>query len=167
MPKRLTTQHVGLAAAAMGIVGAGVVPTMSLVAQQGPSGNNKPGGGSTGPTSGTFELKGNVADLAPDLARTISIKIENASATAIKVTQITVKAGAGKNAAGQATCAATFLGLGPAYAPAQASVQPTNLVVTGNGETTYNFPVKLLASATDGCKSVTFPLTYTGTAVKA
>jgi hypothetical protein len=134
--------------------------------------NNGNGGGngncSSGSDNKTFAISGIVQQLVPGAQRSISLSLTNNASQAINVKTLTVQAADVKNTLGVVVCAASNLLLGSPATAGSGSFSPASLTIAGNATATgVAFPVKLAASAGNGCKSVTWQLTYSGTADQA
>ena len=105
-----------------------------------------------------------VAGLYPSVTgRTLSLALANNDKFAIRVTSLTVSAA---NAPTGCSRTNVVFGTGASAAGGQQTFAP-NLVVAGNGSTTYSVPVSMAAAAPNSCASSTFLLTYSGIAEKA
>jgi hypothetical protein len=116
----------------------------------------------------TFTVTGSITQLVPGAPRNISLSLTNNASQAINVRTITVQAADGRDALGVVVCTATNLLLGTAGTAGSGTISPTALQIAGGATTTgVNFPVRLAPTAGNGCKNVTWQLTYSGTADQA
>ncbi len=120
-----------------------------------------PAGSKPGQQNGTFEIAGSVSGLYPGARADLPLKLENGSNVAIRVQSLTVTAGDARPG-----CGAASLAFGPTYTPREVTLQ-TNIHIPARGEGFTTIPISLLPTAGDACQLATFPLTYSGTAVKA
>ncbi len=121
-----------------------------------------------GSVNKTFAITGSVQQLVPGAQRSLSLSLTNNASQAIKVKTLSVQAADVKDNVGVVVCAASNLLLGSSSTAGSGSMSPSSLQVPGNGTVTgVNFPVRLAASAGNGCKGVTWQLTYSGTADQA
>lgn len=143
-------------------------------------GNNGKGNGNGGSTDGTtpppksFVVSGKIDDgsdpqqkLAPGVARTLSLSVQNLNNQPITITKLTVTA-----APASASCPADLLLLGPSDTPGAAS-QSVRIPVAANNTASQGivagipFEVTLSPSADDDCQGVTWNLSYGGSAVQS
>ena len=116
----------------------------------------------------TFTVTGSVTQLVPGALRTLSLSVKNNASQAINVRTLTVQAADARNALGVVLCPASNLLLGTSGTPGSGSISPTGLQIAGGATgTRISFPVRLSAAAGNGCKSVTWQLTYAGSADQA
>jgi hypothetical protein len=116
----------------------------------------------------TFTVTGSITELVPGGLRNISLSLTNNASQAINVRTITVQAADGRDALGVVVCPASNLLLGTAGSAGSGTISPTALQIAGRATTTgVNFPVRLAPTAGNGCKNVTWQLTYSGTADQA
>ena len=115
----------------------------------------KASGQSNGQANGhkDFIVSGQVENLRPGGSRPMVLTVRNPNSVGIRVTSLTVRAGAAS-----AACQASSLTL-PQWTG--------SLVVPKNGSATLTVQVSLQSSAPDACQGAQWPLTYGGTAVKA
>ena len=100
-----------------------------------------------------FVVSGRVEGLRPGATRPLALTVENPNSVPIRVTSITVAAGAA----------------GPGC-PGSSLVLPRwtgSLAVPKRGTASLSVDVRLLGGAPDACQGAVWPLTYGGTAVKA
>jgi hypothetical protein len=100
-----------------------------------------------------FVVSGQVENLRPGGSRPMVLTVRNPNSVGIRVTSLTVRAGAAS-----AACQASSLTL-PQWTG--------SLVVPKNGTATLTVNVALKSTAPDACQGARWPLTYGGTAVKA
>jgi hypothetical protein len=115
----------------------------------------KAGGPGNGQANGhrDFVMSGQVENLRPGGSRPMVLTVRNPNSVGIRVTSLTVRAGAASVA-----CQASLLTL-PQWTG--------SLVVPKNGTATLTVNVALRPTAPDACQGARWPLTYGGTAVKA
>ena len=100
-----------------------------------------------------FVVSGRVEGLRPGGTRPLALTVENPNSVAIRVTSITVAAGAARPGC-----------------PGSSLVVPRwtgSLAVPRRGTASVSVDVRLPGSAPDACQGAVWPLTYGGTAVKA
>lgn len=137
---------------------------------QGNSGNGNGNGGSTGGntnTPKTFIVKGLIADgadqeLAPGVARTLTLRIDNPNNQPIRVTKLTVTA-----ADASTDCPASWLHLGTPATRGSGSQTESRIVAKSYYLDDVPFAIMLDADAPDACQNVTWNLAYGGTAVQS
>jgi hypothetical protein len=115
----------------------------------------KAGGQGNGQANGhkDFVVSGQVENLRPSGTRPMVLTVRNPNSVGIRVTSITVRAGAAS-----ASCQASLLTL-PQWTG--------SLAVPKNGTAMLTVNVGLKPTAPDACQGARWPLTYGGTAVKA
>lgn len=128
-------------------------------------GNNGNGNGNgSNPPSKNFVITGAVTGLAPGVTKQLALRLNNQNNQAIQVQSVTATASGGTTG-----CPNSMLLLGPSATPGSGSMS-LSLTIQANSSTTTAtdplFPVKLSPSAPNACKSLTFTLTYGGSAVK-
>ncbi|MET8848966.1 hypothetical protein [Amycolatopsis sp. NPDC004625] len=108
---------------------------------------------------GIADVPGRATALFPGATGTRWIRLANAENFPILVQTVTAEAGKPADSRGR-----------PVPACPAASVRidalPGPVTVPGNGTADVPLTTHMLPGAPDACRSVTFPLTYTGTAVK-
>jgi len=102
----------------------------------------------------TFGITGDVSGLYPGFRTQLVLTISNVDQFAISVQTLSVAVGDASRG-----CAAANLTVG-AYTGG-------SFTVAGHGSARVALDVQMLHSAPDACEAVAFPLTYSGTAVKA
>lgn len=135
-------------------------------------GNNGNGGGNgggngSGSANKTFTISGTVAGLAPGVSTPLQLSVHNNASQAIRMRTLTVTAADVRTPSGSLICSGSNVLLGASMSSRSGSISPTNLLVSGNGDASVVFPVRLSPAAGDACKNVTWRLTYTGTADQA
>lgn len=116
------------------------------------NGNNGNGNGNNQDSPKSFTISGSLTGLAPGLTKPLVLTITNPNQQAITVQALTVTP-----LSANAGCTADKLTAG-AFTPLQ---------VPGRSSRTTSITIRLSPAASDACKGVTWPLTYSGTAVKA
>jgi hypothetical protein len=140
----------------LAITGAGLL-SLGAFSLVGSSAAPKPsaGGQGNGQANGhrDFVVSGQVGDLRPGGSRPMVLTVQNPNSVAIRVTSITVAAGAaGPGCPGSSLTLPQWTG---------------SLQVPKRGTASVTVDVALEPSAPDACQGADWPLTYGGTAVKA
>ncbi|HEU0131552.1 MAG TPA: hypothetical protein VFQ85_11250 [Mycobacteriales bacterium] len=139
----------------------------------GSTGSGTPGTGSTGsgtgtvgpddgPKTGVFFISGGVTGLTPGTTRTMSLSVRNPNPWPIQVLSLDTAVGA----ADRSPCPASSLEVGR-YAFAAGL---PHVLAPANATITVQLPAELADSLTtdqSGCAGATFPLTFSGRAVRA
>jgi hypothetical protein len=99
-----------------------------------------------------FTISGAVAGLVPGRSATLRLTVTNTDAQAIQVLAVSATA----QSAGP-SCPGSLLAI-----TAYAGTPPT--MVAGHGQAVVELPITLSAQASDACRKVSFPLTYTARA---
>jgi hypothetical protein len=110
-------------------------------------------------TFGISDIPGRASALYPGATGSRGIRLSNPENFTILVQTVTATVGKPTDAKGKpvTACPATSVRVDALLAP---------VAVPGNGTADLTLVTHMLAGAPDACRNLTFPLTYTGTAVK-
>lgn len=156
----------GAAIAPSGTANAATAPT-GTNAIAGSNGSNAGGGSGAQPkpgdgTSQAFEIKGSVSGtLYPTVANDLVVKIENPYSFTIQTVAAAVTVGSA------GSCSGEHLWINNTAPSSTGSVDlPAGQRVAAHSEVTFTVTAELQNSGGDACQNASFPLTYTGKAVK-
>ncbi len=110
-------------------------------------------------TFGISDLPGRASALYPGATGSRGIRLSNPENFTILVQTLTATVGKPADAKGKPATAC------PASA-VRVDALPASVAVPGNGTADLTLVTHMFAGAPDACRNLTFPLTYTGTAVK-
>jgi hypothetical protein len=147
----LTAARHNKAATKAGQVDGGGTGTVGAGNDNGNNGNGGNGGNGNGDNPKGFTISGSLTGLYPGASKPLVLTVTNPNNQAITVQSLTVT----PHATGG--CTAGTLTTGPF----------TAFQVPGRSSATTSITIRMSGTAGDACKGVSWPLTYSGTAVKA
>jgi hypothetical protein len=142
------------------------VATFSFVS----SGPSLPSPGTVLASGNDFGVSGTVSNLAPGVASTLVLTIDNPQSTPLTVTQITVSVSPDPSGCSALTNlklnSASFAGSPPAVTVTGSPLPQTVAAKSGStdGTATVSLPILVATNSGNGCQNVTFPFLFSGKA---